>query len=337
MNSFNEFGWKATIHPLLSEMFTVKTKGPNIVPYLEKAPRIVIDKIAAESVFVGSNLFGVGIKRVDKFSINDVVSITSPQDQIVAIGTAKIDSKTPKKPGIAVINSHSFYNVPSLRELGFIESGNASSQSIPAAYVAHVLDPQENDTIVDLCAAPGGKSTSAAILSNLKAKIVAFDRSKRRLQKMRRSIAYQNIHNIEVIHANSIEFLKTHSIRADKVIVDPSCSAVGVRPKILDNTQKEDIINSASYQKPFLWAAEKILKKGGTITYSTCTMQQEENEKVVSYAVNELNLKLEEPHILMGSKGEDTNDGLELEGMRRFYPDEHDTPGFFVAKLVKKD
>lgn len=328
--------WKAKEHDVLSEMVTVRTQGMNYVPYLPTTPRLIIDKIASESVFIGSNLYGVGIKRMPKFKIGQTVSLVSPIDQIVAIGEAKINSKTEKMKGIAVKTTNSFYNVPSIRDLGLLESGEGFSQSIPAAYVAHVLAPKENETIVDLCAAPGGKSTSAAILSNDKANIIAFDRSKKRLKKMERAIRNQGLKSIKIINADSIEYIKNHTVRADKVIVDPSCTAIGVRPKLYDETTENDSINAANYQKSFLWAAKKIVRKNGIITYSTCTMEPRENEKVVAYAVNELNLELVKPMLLMGTKGEETGDGLEIDYLRRFYPDTFDTPGFFVAKLMRK-
>ncbi|MHA1124434.1 MAG: methyltransferase domain-containing protein [Candidatus Heimdallarchaeota archaeon] len=335
IEEFIELGWKARAHKLLKEMFTIETKGPHKIPYLSRAPRIILDKLAAESVLVGADLYGVGIKRVPKFEIGYVVSLISDKDQIIAIGESHINSRTHKKHGLAVSNNHSLYNVPSLNNLGYIDSGKLYSQSIPAAYVSHVLDPKPNEIIVDLCAAPGGKSTGAAILSNKKAKIIAFDRSKKRLDKMQKIVSSQMLDNVQLIHANSINYFKEHNIRADKVIVDPSCTAIGVRPKVYDDTLIDDIQNSANYQKAFLWTANKIVKKGGVITYSTCTLAPEENEKVVAYAVNKLGLKLVGPDLKMGSSGEDTGDGLELEAMRRFYPDIHDTPGFFVAKLTK--
>jgi len=333
---FSEHGWEAALHPFLSMIITVKTKGRNRVHYYQQAPRIIIDKIAAESVFVGSNLFSAGLVRLPKFQVGDTVSLLSPKNQIVGNGIAQVNSKQPKGKGIAVLTTESFYTVPSLRELGFFDQGLANSQSIPATYVAYLLEPKAGDRIVDLCAAPGGKSTALAILSR-EAKIISIDRSKKRLEKMRQVVISHGIKNIELIRANSIELIKNQTIRADKVIVDPSCTAIGVRPKIYDETTNKAIENSSNYQKSFLWAAAKIVRKGGIVTYSTCTTEPEENEKVIAYAVDRLGLQLVEPVLQLGTHGEDTGDGLELEYMRRFYPDKSDTPGFFVAKLRKTD
>ena len=335
IEKLSELNWHAFPHPILEEILLVKTKGPKAIRYEKNYPRIIIDKKAAENVYTGSDLFGPGILQVPKFNKEDFVSLLSPLNQIVAIGKAKTDSKNPRRKGTAVKNIESFFEVPSLYNLGLIDSGECYGQSIPAAYVGHVLDPLPNDKIVDLCAAPGGKTTSAAILSNNKSEIIAFDRSKKRMNKMKNSIKNQNLKNIRTINADSIEYFKQHTIKADKVIVDPSCTAIGVRPKLYDETSLRDVYNSSNYQKSFLWLAEKIVRKNGIITYSTCTITQEENEKVIAYGVKELGLKLVKPDILLGTKGEDTDDGLELDYMRRFYPDIHDSQGFFVAKLKK--
>ncbi|NHJ47663.1 MAG: methyltransferase domain-containing protein [Asgard group archaeon] len=336
ISKLEEKGWKCQQNKTLPEIVMAQTKGMNPVPYLTNTPRVIMDKVAAENVYVGSNLFGVGIRRIPKINIGDEVSLISPKDQIVATGIAKIDSKTEKGKGIAVKTTNSFYNVPSIREMGFLKSGEAFSQSLPAAYVTHVLDPREGETVVDLCAAPGGKSTGVALLTCDKANIIAFDRSKKRLLKMEEAIRNHGFKNIRTIHGDSLEYIKNHTIRADKVIVDPSCTALGVRPKLYDETTIKDSLNAANYQKSFLWAANKITRTGGVITYSTCTIEPRENEEVIAYAVNELGLKLVEPTVMMGSKGEETDDGLEIDCMRRFYPDTFDTPGFFIAKLMKK-
>ena len=335
IDDLEQIGWKTKIHNTLKDMITVETIGPMDVPYLQHAPRIVIDKIAAESILTGSDLFGLGIINVPKFNAGEIVSLVSQKDQIVAIGKSKTNSKYPKKPGIAVLNMRSFYKVPSLRNLSFFDSGKAYSQSIPAAYTVHILDPKPGEKIIDLCAAPGGKSTGAAILSNNKAKIISFDRSKKRLKKMEEIIKNEKLKNIKTVNVYSLEYLKNHKIKADKVIVDPTCSAIGVRPKIYEETTTKEILSAANYQKSFLKMAAEIVRKKGTITYSKCTLEPEENEKNIAYAVNELGLKLVEPDFNLGTIGEETNDGLILEYMRRFYPDESDTVGFFVAKLSK--
>jgi 16S rRNA (cytosine967-C5)-methyltransferase len=334
---FEVKGWKTACHPLMEEVILIDTKGPMSVPYLPNAPLVVADKIASESVLVGAPLYAVGIKKKQKFRKNQEISIVSPKYQIVATGITRINSKSKKKTGTAIENSHSFFQVPSLRVVGVYSNGFSTSQSLPAIYVSHVLDPKPDETIVDLCAAPGGKSTSAALLSNDKANIIAFDRSHHRLLKMEKELQRLKISNVKTINANSLKYLKNHTIKADKVIVDPSCSATGVRPKVYELTTEKEIESVSNYQKAFLWTANKIVRPGGIITYSTCSMEREENEKNIAYAVNELGLQLISPEKLLGSEGENTNDGLELECMRRFYPDVHGTPGFFVAKLMKKE
>ena len=130
IEEFKKLGWKTQTHKQLEEMFTIETKGPLKIPYLSRAPKIILDKLAAESVLVGADLYGVGIKRVPKFEVGYIVSLLSDKNQIVAIGKSHIDSRTPKKHGLAVSNKLSFYNVPSLSNLGYIDSGKSYGQSV---------------------------------------------------------------------------------------------------------------------------------------------------------------------------------------------------------------
>ncbi|MEM3209908.1 MAG: SAM-dependent methyltransferase, partial [Saccharolobus sp.] len=99
----------------------------------------------------------------------------------------------------------------------------------------------------------------------------------------------------------------------DKVIIDPPCSALGIRPKLYDKKTKQDILNFHNYQKQFLNSAYKILKKGGILIYSTCTVTTWENEKVI-----------DDPR-------------FSVDYVLRFHPNVHNITGFFIAKLIKKN
>ncbi len=90
----------------------------------------------------------------------------------------------------------------------------------------------------------------------------------------------------------------------------------------------KDIVATARYQRAFIWAAIKSLRKDGVLVYSTCTISLEENEANVKFML-EKGLKLEEQGLFIGS------DGIGLEKVQRFYPNRHLTQGFFIAKLRK--
>ena len=121
--------------------------------------------------------------------------------------------------------------------------------------------------------------------------------------------------------------------KADRVLVDPPCSALGTRPKLYDETKFEHVLGLAKYQRQFLKVAARLCKPGGVIVYSTCTLTLEENEENVAYAVEELGLEVEEVKWHVGGPAIEVKDCVR--GCWRFEPDEHGTPGYFIAKLRK--
>ncbi|MBP1357524.1 MAG: RsmB/NOP family class I SAM-dependent RNA methyltransferase, partial [Sulfolobus sp.] len=140
-----------------------------------------------------------------------------------------------------------------------------------------------------------------------------FDHTEAKVKKLRETLKRMGMNKVEVYKADSRYLYEDFSIKdVDKVMIDPPCSDLGVRPKIYDKKTNDDILILHSYQKQFLNAAYKILKKGGTVIYSTCTLTSWENERVI-----------DDPR-------------FELEFSVRFIPIVHDTTGFFIAKLKKK-
>ncbi|MEM4768851.1 MAG: SAM-dependent methyltransferase, partial [Saccharolobus sp.] len=135
----------------------------------------------------------------------------------------------------------------------------------------------------------------------------------RKVEKLRELVRLMNM-NIEVYKADSRYLYEDFNIKdVDKVIIDPPCSALGIRPKLYDKKTKQDILNFHNYQKQFLNSAYKILKKGGILIYSTCTVTTWENEKVI-----------DDPR-------------FSVEYVLRFHPNVHNITGFFIAKLIKKN
>ena len=126
-------------------------------------------------------------------------------------------------------------------------------------------------------------------------------------------------------------------MEADKILIDPPCSALGVRPKLYEIWQVEELEALARYQRRFLKEATNVLKHEGIIVYSTCTLTQEENECNMKSAYTELGLEILSHKPYEGVSGELVNDfpQPETDKLQRFYPDIHDTPGFFIGKLLK--
>ena len=309
-------------------------KGPFKIPIAKKS--IIVDKFTAESVIQGADLYAPGVVRGDNIKPGDEVTIYAPNGTPIAYGISVMSMRDilHKRRGLAVRNEVSIFKAPRVRSLKEYEEGLFYDQSLPAILVSHVLEPKKREKIVDLCASPGGKTTHIAQLTKGLAKIYAIDRSLSKIRKIEENIARLGLKGIQTIIADS---RKAHLIfpseSIDKVLLDPPCSSLGVRPKIIDNKKFTDIVNLSRYQESFFRPAYKILKKGGVLVYSTCTITIEENEGNIK-KLTKLGFELIEQPVYIGEPGLGLGNYSDL--VQRFLPDRIDTPGYFIAKLVKK-
>ncbi len=264
---------------------------------------VVVDKKTAESVMLGADVFRPGVKRI-KARKGRRVSVVSERGDLVGEGEFinSID--------VVIKVDRSIYSSVKLADLTELREGKIYVQGKSSMYVARILDPQPRETIVDMNASPGGKLTHVAQLEP-RARILGFDHTGRKVEKMRSLLAKMNV-PAQVFEGDSRYLFEDFNLKeVDKVMIDPPCSAMGLRPKLYDKKTEKDILTFSGYQKQFLNSAYKILKKGGTLVYSTCTVTELENENVVN-----------DPR-------------FETEFQIRFHPMQGMT-GFFIAKLIKK-
>eukprot|EP00529_Nitzschia_sp_RCC80_P027057 CAMPEP_0113522142 /NCGR_PEP_ID=MMETSP0014_2-20120614/45032_1 /TAXON_ID=2857 /ORGANISM="Nitzschia sp." /LENGTH=284 /DNA_ID=CAMNT_0000420181 /DNA_START=47 /DNA_END=901 /DNA_ORIENTATION=+ /assembly_acc=CAM_ASM_000159 len=280
-------------------------------------------------------------------------------------------------------------------------------QNLPSVLVAHTLNPQPNDVILDMCAAPGGKTSHLASLVNNDATIVACDKSRKKIVLARdtfkrfgatcivplaldttkcladstatatvdngsstcndedRGEGSRNVDNpvrqiIEKAPVNTDDGLKEVTkfppCSFDRILLDPPCSALGLRPKLtIQQSSVKSLKRHATYQRRFVDVAVKLLKPGGYMTYSTCTVTADENEKMVSYVLETYGTMME---LLPVPYQKHSIGGPGLEGcglseaqrhkVRRFDPSKalsslqnessySDTMGFFLALFRKKE
>ncbi len=168
-------------------------------------------------------------------------------------------------------------------QAGLLDSGRLSVQDVAAALAVRLLDPQPGETVIDACAAPGGKSTYAAALMNNRGQVIAVDRNKARLRLVRRASGRQGIRIIETLVGEFEEMVDGVLPRPDRVIVDAPCSGLGVlgrRPDLRWRKQEEDILPLQKVQLRLLARGARLLPPGGVLVYSTCTIAPEENEDV---------------------------------------------------------
>ncbi|MHA2405442.1 MAG: PUA domain-containing protein [Candidatus Hermodarchaeia archaeon] len=298
---------------------------------------ILADKASSENVLIGSHLYRPGVKRFDRFSQGDAVTVVNPKGHIVGSGIAAVDSKKIPglKQGLVVEITNTYYDLPSIADLSAFQEGLFYSQSLSAMLVAPILAPQNGEIIIDLCAAPGGKSTHIAQLVENQCQLIAVDRSERRLNHLLTEAERLGTTCITPFVGRAKDFVMKHpKIQADRVLVDPPCTALGVRPKLFDETTLARIQSTASYQRMILDSAISVLRPQGILVYSTCTLTIEENELNIQHLIDNNGFTLESQTPYIGSRGI-AGDSQVKAHVQRLFPDVHDLPGYFIAKLRK--
>lgn len=207
---------------------------------------------------------------------------------------------------------------------------------------AQILDPQPKELILDLCAAPGGKSTQ--ILSKMKNQgiLVANDANPKRAQALTRNVDRWGARNI-IITCESPERLAKHfGAIFDRVLVDAPCSGEGTfrsDPGEIKKWSQNFCIRCASIQDEILWFAGKLVRPGGTLVYSTCTFNQLENEESISrFLQSNLDFSIDPiPEVAGFSPGIPVTDQtqFELKKSVRIWPHLSPAEGHFVARLKK--
>ncbi|KAI5379330.1 hypothetical protein J4E82_001844 [Alternaria postmessia] len=218
----------------------------------------------------------------------------------------------------------------------------AASSFLPVMALA----PQENERVLDMAAAPGGKTTHLAALMKNTGCIFANDANKDRAKGLIGNIHRLGAKNVIVSHYSALEFPRVMG-GFDRVLLDAPCSGTGVIAKdasVKTNKTEADFLRLPHLQKQLLLAAIDSVnhhsKTGGYIVYSTCSITLEENEQVVQYALNKRsNVKLVETGLTFGKEGF-TNIGGKIfhpsmKMTRRYYPHTYNVDGFFVAKFKK--
>ncbi|CAN1334148.1 Probable ribosomal RNA small subunit methyltransferase B [Linum perenne] len=165
------------------------------------------------------------------------------------------------------------------------KQGLCAVQDESAGMVVSVVDPQPNETIIDCCAAPGGKTLYMASLMKNKGKVYAIDVNKGRLRILKETAKVHQVDRmITTVAADLREFSEETKEKYDKVLLDVPCSGLGVLSKRADlrwNRRLEDLEELKSLQDELLNAASVLVRPGGVLVYSTCSIDPEENEERV--------------------------------------------------------
>ncbi|XP_074049051.1 tRNA (cytosine(72)-C(5))-methyltransferase NSUN6 isoform X2 [Macrotis lagotis] len=271
--------------------------------------------------------------------------------------------------GIGIRMTEPVYLSPSFDN---VLSNSLFLQNLPSTVVSHVLNPQPGEKILDMCAAPGGKTTHIAALMHDQGEVIALDKIPNKVEKIKQNAALLQLNCIKAFCYNGIKALgKVENGQGgppfspesfDRILVDAPCSGMGQRPNMACPWTLKEVTSYQPLQRKLFTVAVKLLKPGGTLVYSTCTITLAENEEQVAWALSTfpgLQLQPQEPHI--GGEGM-VGAGLSLDQLRklqRFDPSilplkdtditsirdtrredmislaNKDCIGFFIAKFVK--
>ncbi len=337
LQSFENEGYTTLPHSLMEEVVLLPISDSGELPE-EQGREVVVDKNTAEAVLRGADIYAPGITRCHKMKPGEKVSILGPNGERIAYGTALMSQNEVLscRRGLAIRVEQTQYRVPSLRQHPLYLEGLIYPQTLPSVLASRNLKPQPEERIVDMNAAPGGKVTHLAQLTENRGRILAFDRHEAKVQQLQENLERAGISCVETRVADSRYLDKDFpTLQADAVLVDPPCSALGLRPKLYDLTSRRKVKTVSDYQRQFLETAAKILKRQGRILYSVCTMTREECESQVEAVCDKYRLTVEKQEFMLGSPGM-SSDPL-LADSQRFHPHIHDAPGFFMALLTKTE
>ena len=212
------------------------------------------------------------------------------------------------------------------------KEGLFTVQDISSMLVGKVMNPKENSLVLDVCSAPGGKSTHLATLMKNTGQVVSRDIYDHKLKLINASCKRLGLKNVDVQEYDGMKLDNDSIGKFDYVLADVPCSGLGIirRKPEIKYKEKEEFRDLPPIQKKILENASKYVKVGGTLIYSTCTIQDSENIDVVKeFLEKNKNFELvpiEEVRVDLDNQEK---------GFMKIYPNVHDMDGFFISKLIR--
>ncbi|KAM6214241.1 tRNA (cytosine(72)-C(5))-methyltransferase NSUN6 [Rhynchocyon petersi] len=390
LKQFNGLSVPILQHPDLQDILLIPVIGPrkNIKKQQCEA---VVGSQCGNAVLRGAQVFAPGIVSASKFmKAGDIVSVYSDIKGKCKKGAKEFDgSKIFLGNGISQVSRNELFSgLPELKGIGIrmtepiylspsfdsVLPNYLFLQNLPSAVVAHVLNPQPGEKILDLCAAPGGKTTHIATLMHDQGEVIALDKTFNKIEKVKQNAFLLGLNSIRAFCFDGTKALKHEMVEDsegkppflpesfDRILLDAPCSGLGQRPNMACTWTLKEVTSYLPLQRKLFSVAVQLLKPGGVLVYSTCTITLAENEEQVAWALKSfpcLQLQPQEPQIggegMMGA-------GLsfeQLKWLQRFDPSvvplpdtdtnalretriedmiglaNKDCIGFFIAKFIK--
>ena len=224
--------------------------------------------------------------------------------------------------GLLAKNAVTYVGNAPLSGLKEFKDGLVSVQDESSQYVVEVLDPKENDKVLDMCAAPGSKTQYISELLNNTGKVLAIDVHPHRVEIMKKYLLSLGLNNVTSVCFDSTKLNEKERLinSFDKVLLDAPCLGLGVirrKPDILLDVSPTKLDEIVDLQKKLLENAYLMLKDGGEMVYSTCSINKKENDAQIMEFLG---------------KHKDMKRVFE----KQIFPDEYNSDGFYICKLIKE-
>lgn len=320
------------------DKITFPDREGNTVHYLSvfySYPEWLVEKWIRElGIAFTESLLSAG-NRIPSFTIRtNLLKLTHPE-LIRLLGEEGITGRpTPYSPEGILLEGFS----GRIEELSSFKKGLFQVQDQAAQITSHLLSPEPGQTILDVCAGSGGKTTHLAGLMGDEGRVLALDISHRRLISLKENSQRLGLRSINsVVGDASRELSSLCRIKFHKIMIDAPCSGLGVISRHPDgkwNRNEKDILRLAQLQKTIISQAASVLRHGGRMLYVTCTISREENEEVVNHCLKshgDISLENMKDHVPQWGQ-----DLIDNEGFLRTYPHVHHMDGFFAALFSKR-
>lgn len=311
--------YKVILHEQLNDVLLIHGFGPdtNLVPVVKE---IIVDSNCGAAILRGADIFAPGVMAAHPgMEGGDTVSVYADLEGkcrkgltkhyngkrvflgngIAVLARKDLFCSQEHVSGVAVHMTSPLFSCPSL---GGVLPHLLFLQNLPSVVVGHVLDPQPGEVILDMCAAPGGKTTHVASLMGDKGVVIAFDKSEPKVAKLRanceklgiqcvKSFIYDGVKSLdsEKHYGGENTFLSTSPPYPcgsfDRILLDAPCSALGQRPQFFVRMTLKELQSYPRLQRKLFTTAVGLLKEGGVLVYSTCTITPQENEEQVAWAL----------------------------------------------------
>ncbi|XP_073983646.1 tRNA (cytosine(72)-C(5))-methyltransferase NSUN6 isoform X2 [Rhodnius prolixus] len=320
------------VHHTIRDCVVIGSWDSFYVPNLNKCGEVIIDVPCGNAVLRGANIFAPGVLSLSpKTREGEIVEIYVDLrgkcrrgyiknfcgDKIyIGSGIAKMNrnmlfANNAKLNGVAVEVIYRISNVPSIN----IQYDCGLLQNLPSIICSYTLELSSDSEVLDMCASPGNKTTHIAILMENMGRIVALDKNLQKVAKIMSLSSSFGLTNIFAYIWDSTKAVTDDSSQTNegppfktstfnRILLDAPCSALGHRPNLYNKITLRQLKSYVSLQRKLFHNAVELLKPGGILVYSTCTITVEENEGMVKWALNKYSdLKLSKSEPLFGLPG----------------------------------